>query len=466
MKKILLTSLLLLSVLVSFSQHQADNWFFGINAGMNFTTGSPVALTGSAINTSEGCSAISDSAGNLLFYTDGSSVWNRNHQVMPNGTGLLGSTTATQSALVVPMPGSLTVYYVFTVDEIGGPNGFEYSLVDMTLDGGLGDVTSKNNFILGQVTEKLTAVQQTGTANYWVAVHAWGNDAFYVYPLTTAGLQSPVISHTGIVHDSSQIQYTYGQMKFNPCGNRIGAAMGYLDTVEVFDFDNASGQVSNPFTLPIGAHVYGLEFSNNSSKLYVSNYDPFGTLVQFDLSVPDIDSILASRIALIVTPDIYGLQLASDGKIYVCHSFSSSLGVVNSPNLDGFAAGYTDFGFDLDPGFTGIMSALGLPGFVTSWLKKEGECFTTSVHEITAEKNFVVFPNPIHSQATITLKNNYGKTNFKLKIYDTTSRLVLEEIIYSNESFTLYRKDLPSGIYFLEINGEKENYPIQKLIIE
>jgi hypothetical protein len=465
MKKILLLIPGIFFVTMSLAQHQADNWFFGLGAGISFTTGTPVDLTGSAISTTEGCSSISDTAGNVLFYTDGVSVWNRNNQVMPNGTGLLGNTTATQSALIVPKPGSVTEYYIFTVDEIGGPNGFEYSIVDMALDGGLGDVTTKNNFILGNVTEKLTAVQKTGTSDYWVAVHEWGSNAFYVYLLTASGLQAPVISNTGIVHNDSIIQNTYGQMKFNPCGDMIGVAIGYLDTVEVLYFDNASGQISNPFTLPIGYHVYGLEFSNNSSKLYVTTYDPLGTLVQFDLSVTDIDSILASKIALIVTPDIYGLQLASDGKIYVCHSFSSSLGVVNTPNLDGFASNYTDFGFDLDPNFTGIMSALSLPGFVTSWLKKEGECLVTSVHDPVEEGSVSIFPNPVFSEATIQLKQT-GTLQMELKIYDALSRLVSEDILISNTPYTFNRMDLTPGIYFLKLSGDEKNYPVQKLIIE
>src|SRR5204863_7001059 len=105
------------------------------------------------------------------------------------------------------------------------------------------------------------------------------------------------------------------------------------------------------------------------------------------------------------TEDTYGLQLGSDGKIYVCHSWSSHLGVVNFPNMDGTASGYTDAGFDLDPAFNGITSALSLPGFVTSWLKKEGECLATVISSTTTvHKIFSVFPNPIHSEATIELK--------------------------------------------------------------
>src|SRR6188768_434859 len=159
MKKILLPFIFLISFTAS-AQHEADKWFFGTFAGLDFFNGSPVVLSGSAMATNEGCATISDNNGNLLFYTDGITVWNKTHQVMPNGTGLMGGISSTQSSICIPLPGSTTIYYLFTVDEVGGPNGFRYSIVDMSLQSGLGDVTTKNTLIQNTMTEKLTAVKQ------------------------------------------------------------------------------------------------------------------------------------------------------------------------------------------------------------------------------------------------------------------------------------------------------------------
>jgi hypothetical protein len=229
MNRLLLSLVCIFSFVGSNAQHETDNWYFGLMAGINFSAGVATAQYGGMTTNTEGCSSISDASGNLLFYTDGVYVWNRNHQQMPNGSGLHGSTSSTQSALVVPKPGSSTEYYIFTVDETGNANGFEYSIVDMTLAGGLGDVSSLNVHVLDYVTEKLTAVQKMNSNDYWIAVHEWNSNAFYVYLLTSAGLQAPVISNTGIVHRNDSIQYTYGQMKFNTCGNMIGVAIAYMD---------------------------------------------------------------------------------------------------------------------------------------------------------------------------------------------------------------------------------------------
>ena len=158
------------------AQREAGIWYFGIEAGIDFNSGSPVPLTNGKLITKEGCSTISDKDGKLLFYTDGSTVWNAKHNIMPNGTGLFGHLSSTQSAIIVPNPSNPSIYYVFTVDEPhhqnawafpdqgpadfngfstteyndsftsvpegddGFNNGLNYSLVDMTLNNGMGDI--------------------------------------------------------------------------------------------------------------------------------------------------------------------------------------------------------------------------------------------------------------------------------------------------------------------------------------
>src|ERR1700741_32877 len=125
------------------SQKQTNFWYFGTLAGLDFNSGAPVFMTNGALNTAEGSSSISDAAGNLLFYTDGVSVWNKNHVQMPNGSGLQGAASTTQSALIIPNPGNPNLFYIFTLPDEGSGN-FCYSVVNMSLLSGTGDVTIKN----------------------------------------------------------------------------------------------------------------------------------------------------------------------------------------------------------------------------------------------------------------------------------------------------------------------------------
>src|SRR5262245_45104469 len=95
------------------AQCEANNWYFGRYLGLGFNSGSAIPLNDGMLNTTEGVATISDAAGNLLFYTDGIKIWNRVHQVMPNGSGLFGNPSSSQSAVIVPKIGDPTRYYVF-----------------------------------------------------------------------------------------------------------------------------------------------------------------------------------------------------------------------------------------------------------------------------------------------------------------------------------------------------------------
>src|SRR6202007_1281951 len=123
-------------------------------------------------------------------YTGG--VWNRNHQLMPNGvmTGRGGCNSSAQAALIVPQPRSTSVYYLFTTDcmENNAVGGLRYNIVDMNADGGLGDVVSANNTLIAPTDESLTAIQHANGLDYWIITHKYHTDSFYVYHLAPTGI--------------------------------------------------------------------------------------------------------------------------------------------------------------------------------------------------------------------------------------------------------------------------------------
>ena len=125
------------------SQYQNNNWFFGRNAAITFNTSPPSPIQSKLVS-AEGTAAISDPMGNLLFYTNGLTVWDRNHDTMPNGTGLLGGNSSTQSALIVPLPFSFSKYFIFTTQDQFSNGGMSYSMVDMELNNGLGDIVNEH----------------------------------------------------------------------------------------------------------------------------------------------------------------------------------------------------------------------------------------------------------------------------------------------------------------------------------
>lgn len=446
-KKTLALFFILGLVSVAIAQKETDKWFFGSGAALDFSSGSPVVIT-SPMYTSEGTSAISDATGKLRFFTNGVDVYDSTKTIMLNGAGLMGDISTTQSALIVPNPASSTQYYIFTAGA-DGAGDFRYSIVDMTLNGGLGDVmiANKNILLTDSITEKIAAVRD-GTNGIWIVTHKWGTNQFYSYHLTTSGLMPPVVTGVGTIHNTSVIQNTYGQLKFNNCGTRLACAVGYQDIVELFDFNLTTGVVFNPMTINMSDNVYGVEFSPSGNYLYVTSYFTSCKLAQFDISLATLPLILASKVPLSATDDLYGLQLGPDGKIYLARSFATPfLGVINNPEVAGFGCNYVENGLDLDPSFMGVNGALSLPSFMQTYLKLAlgVTCLATEISENELEFSILVYPNPSTNEFTINLSNK----DALVSIYDCTGKLIAQHKNV-NSDFT-FGEEYSKGIYFLNV---------------
>jgi gliding motility-associated-like protein len=352
---------------------QNNIWYFGGNAGLDFNTGSPVALTNSAMNTSEGCTSISDASGNLLFYTDGVKVWNKNHVVMPNGNGLNGESISAQSGIIVPMPGNPNIYYLFTQRNwsTSGIGAF-YNTIDMTLNGGLGDVVSKNQFLHSSTRESITAVKHCNSQDYWITLFDINAQRFYSYLLTSSGLQAstPSISNVGSFLDAPN---RFGVLKFSPQGDKLAYVLGHgnsdpahlaYTTLEVYDFNAGTGIISNPKTIEIGNYwtLYSCEFSPNGRILYACGYNN-SYLNQYDLTAGSGIQIQASKVVISNAGVIATcLQLGPDQKIYVAHNGKTYMGAIQSPNTLGVGCNYIENVVSL----SGRQGRLGLPNFIPS----------------------------------------------------------------------------------------------------
>lgn len=345
-------------------------------AGLNFSSGKAVAVSNSAMTTMEGSATISDENGELLFYTNGIYVWNRLHKRMPHGTGLLGDQSTTQSAVIVPKPGSKTRFYIFAVDDAGGPNGLTYSEVDITADNGMGDVIASNTRLVTPVTEKITSVYADNNKDVWVTVHKWGSDAFYSYKVDENGVvATPVISNTGMIIDGADNSGHYaGWMSISPNGKKLAVANGLL-SVELFDFDTHTGIVSNAKIIKSPAKCYGVEFSPNSKLLYVTSEN---MLLQYDTTAQDIPSTQVTVGTIDVASSI---KLTPNSKIFVVNKYlSNTLSVIRKPNVQGVGCEFVLDTVNLNDKQTFV----GLPNFVVEPyylfdIKAKSDCTDTVV---------------------------------------------------------------------------------------
>jgi PKD repeat protein len=365
MKKLLFISFIAIANICN-GQGEGWHWYFGDHAGLDFTSGSPVVDLNSAMYTDEGCASISDASGLLQFYTDGTSVWNRNHLVMVNGTNLNGSSTSSQSAMIAKQPGNPSIFYIFTTDGVGGPKGLCYSTVDMSLQGGLGEVVIKNTQLMSQTCENLTATFHANGNDVWVMAHDVNGSNYYAYLLTSSGVAAPVINNIGTIPPVVQ-----ASMKFSPQGDRLARPYQGTTRFEVMDFDNSTGILSNLMTLdnPNWTEPFAVEFSPSGRFLYGA-HDPagMGILVQFDLSLGTQAAITAAAVDVgTYTQSYFGsLQLGPDYKLYAGELGYSYIGVVNYPDSPGVACNFVMDGVFLG----GKISEYGLPNYITGYFNQ------------------------------------------------------------------------------------------------
>jgi gliding motility-associated-like protein len=360
--RVLLTTLLLFSTILIHAQGQADWWYFGSNAGVHFTSSGPVAVNDGQLTTFEGCASISDQAGNLQFYTDGIVVYDKNHTLMPNGTGLLGNSSSTHSGIIVPRPGSSTDFYVFTVDD-GGNNGvgMYYSKVDLSLNSGNGDVvTSEKNVALADSTsEKVAAVKKAN--GYWIITHKAETNQYYTYEDTSAGVNTtPVISNTAW----NTAGFGYG-IAVSTAGTKLASVYFTTYSIHVYDVNLVNGQITSVYKIGStmsSSTMYGLEFSPTADILYMQSYAQ-GDVRQFDLTAGNSAAISASEVIVGQTSTGGGqMQTGPDGKIYCARQGQLRLSVIEDPDVLGSGCNWVDTAIVLT-----ASSRYGLPTFIQSF---------------------------------------------------------------------------------------------------
>ncbi len=447
--RIFLSVVLFLIALSTYGQKEANIWYFGHKAGLDFSTSPPTAINGQ-LDTFEGASTISDSQGNLLFYSDGTNVWSKNHQLMKYTNGslannLLGNPSSTQSALVIPKPDDPSIYYLFTVGT-NAFRGLNYYTIDITKNGGMGAIIDGPIDLSGSASsvwsEKVTAVEGKDCDTFWIISTDLNN--FYSYKVDKNGvINTPVISSFGRLLNTFR-----GTLKVSPDGKYVVLA-NQTDTTFLYRFNSQDGTIGSPMALNVNTGGYGVEFSETSTMLYVStgvhsqtDNDPEEAFVyQYNLNNTTITDINNSRKTIVSETGFRGaLQLAIDGKIYYARSRSPYLGVINYPDKIGDDVAYVKNGQLLAGAST---SSEGLPPFIQSFFSPvkildsdtKSINLTLGTHEVCIGDTFSFEPE---------LAGLAGSTYKWTKAGDPSVLITTREITIDHTNFG-------SGLYNLEM---------------
>lgn len=350
----------------SIEDQRANIWYFGNNAGIDFNPlpeDPAKPISNPVMNAPEGTATISDRNGQVIFFTDGDKVWNRTNVEIASGIG--GDPNSAQAALIMPVPGDETLYYIFTTKEVYGTGTFElrYSLFDLKLNGGTGGIVEQNVLLFSKSTERIT-----GNAN-WLIAHEYGNNSFRAYRISQLGISNPVVSSIGSDHSYSAAENGQGYMKLGS-QDRLAVVLstpGVSNVVEIFDFADSTGTVTNFRTANLNnatGQAYGVEFSPGGNKLYTTlqNGNGPGTsqIVEFafdSLSIPRLKTPPIN----VPGEKLGAIQMGPDGQLYVAVDGKQFLGTIQVVEDTTLVSGFTPNGFGL---LGATNSNLGLPNFI------------------------------------------------------------------------------------------------------
>lgn len=338
-----LIALLFFSLEIADAHKCANNWCFRHNHWISFNTatGEPESLEGSRLHLFSPETyphTISDTAGNLIFYTDGIEFYNSKHELFFCLNELSGDWS--EETFVFPIPGKMKEYlffYTHFMDTIYA-KGRSYPLlcriVDMNANGGSGSVCEPIDIPEINRCWNTSAVLHGDRKGVWLVC------------VTSRGLEAMLIDGSGKMHVPvistlpDKDFRSWGHTKISPDGSKILFSLWKNNRI-LMSFDNMTGEAELILEIDFSFHANNYinlfsEFSENSKKIFVTfsleNWEQITNV--YDLDKEDMDYILSSKKSFSHAGQQY--QLGPDGKLYFLDFTTSDslwkFGRIENPN--------------------------------------------------------------------------------------------------------------------------------------
>ena len=442
---------------------------------MKFNKATPASVNDGKMKAPAGCSSFSDNDGNLLFYTNGKTVWNKNHQIMENGDNLSGDIDHTQSTIIIPKPNNDDTFFIFTTRKKKSDkfiDGLYFNEIKINNNFPLGKITQKNRRLNSFSAEKITAIHSADAKSIWVitltnkiSANKENFNSFFIYNVNENGVN--LLPQRTLVNN---IKPSVGTLKASPNGEII--VLTVPGTLYFYKFNTSTGEISQDkiITTAIdftsGISAYGAEFSPNSKIMYYTGYEygngpPNFVLKQFDLSSNDIFQLGKT---ICSKPNFFpcSIQLGPNSKIYVSYNNDfyngsiKTIGVINAPDKEGSQCDYIHDKINLNPN----NSTRGLPNFISSYFRNriitENKCVfdlfefsldsyapITSVSWDFGDGNTSTQMNPKHSyvtpgeytiNATITINNKKNNIYKKVKVFPLPELIKNQKLVQCDDN--------------------------------
>lgn len=316
----------------SFAQSKLRNLFFNSTVDvvrLDFSTNPPTPYNTGIAGSYEGIAHFEDEFGNLMFWYTSNGVNDKNGDIMPGSIGIFANSSSTEINLC-PVVGNPNQFYIFYNAEVC--TKLYYSIIDMTLNGGLGDVIKKNTLIDGgNFAEGLEVISIPQKNEYWLLTYEC-NKGYKKFLIDAAGI-NPGQS----IYPFAQPGGFDGRGEFDYHKGRIGHCFAFANTVFLADFDPETGDICNPVVLEdplkFNSAPFGVEFSPDGSKMYFSLWYTLGipNVFQYDFSLGTYKAFLPS-LGGVVSAGLGQIELGADGKLYIVEDGGTNILVIDNPN--------------------------------------------------------------------------------------------------------------------------------------
>jgi Secretion system C-terminal sorting domain len=481
------------------AQHRHDNnWVFAFKAnGSNRLHFSNDTINVEPLppnpygSTYEAHVSMSDNDGNLIFYTNNCTVFNKNHVAMENGNGLNPGQLQTywcnvnpfanpedNSVIALPMPGNDQLYQIihwdFEAFNIGQPTQFGplrlyHTVVDMSYNGGLGKVVSKNNLVISDTLNScaLQAVRHANGRDWWILAPEFNGNCYYTILLDPLGLQivdKQCVGSNWGKYGGGSAHFTSNGTRYVRCDTEYG--------LNIFDFDRCTGKLSNPAHVPIGPQgIFSINCMTLSPSGRYLYYHTLREIYQYDIEAQDI----AGSKTLVATfdgfqssgnsTDFYKSELAPDGKIYInTYGPTYHLHVIEYPDSAGLACSVKQHAITLP-----IRHFAAMPAYPNYRLGKlvgsPCDTITLATDEYDRATNGLsVQPNPSAGRILISFTSEEPIT--RIEIFDLTGKLVYSTV--TNQTFIdldINELHLGKGVFMLHALDKNGKSFVNKLVI-
>jgi len=471
-------------------------WYFGLAYNYNvidFTNASATQVPTIDTTQTQGMDAyynysmIDDTTGNLLFYSNGSIIYDSTLNPMQNGNFITPNyynniMCFADGVLILPMPNHDSLYYIFTTTSdtpcvIIGTQYIYYSIVDMKSNNGKGAVVSKANLLFSSNTladGHLKACRHANGRDWWLLMKDVQGNTFYRFLVSPTGIQTFATQTIGtgyLVGDA-------WQAAFSPTGDKYAINTGYgpfvhdTTSLNIYDFDRCTGLLSNPIQYPVFrtdtttlSSIFSICFSPNGKYLYWSNSD---SIFQYDLQtntsinvavydtmlIPHYEDSLGLKLSL----KFYFMQLGHDNRIYI-GTFYNHLHYIDKPDMYGAACDVHQFGIKLPKLIHPFF--INMPFYTTPpiWGSGCDSLTPVSIKEGLYFDGLSIYPNPSDGEFVIEVSN----TNTWIEVYNMLGELVLKQR-NTLKRFAINLHNEANGMYMVKLITDDKEIAWRKII--